>query len=378
MAADLAALPRSGIDVQACGDAHVSNFGTFATPERHQVFDLNDFDETRPGPWEWDLLRLTTSLVLTARENGFEPDVGSKAVAEAVQFYAEGIAGLAAASALDVWYSRVDLAELERTAPRKSSRRRVGELREAARKRTGAAAATKLTEVHEGTLRLRHRPPFLVPIRELAAEFNPEAARRGLTDVHASYVSTLPEERHRLLDEYEVVDAALKVVGVGSVGTRCFIVLLLDRATGTPLVLQVKEAGESVLAAHLPPGPAHEPGERVVRGQRAIQTTADIFLGWTRGEEGRSYYIRQLRDMKGSVDLATMTPGMLRGYARLCGGTLALAHAGSGDRHVLTGYVGDGTELAAAAAAFAARYAGQVESDHARFLAEVPDASAAG
>jgi uncharacterized protein (DUF2252 family) len=295
-----------------------------------------------------------------------------------VRYYANGLAGLAASSALDVWYSRVDLAELERTAPRKSSRRRVGEMREAARKRTGAAAATKLTEPHEGGLRLRHRPPFLVPLRELAAELDPERARRVITEVHASYVASLPAERHRLLDEYEVVDAALKVVGVGSVGTRCFVVLLLDRATGTPLVLQVKEAGDSVLAAHLPPGPAHEPGERVVRGQRVIQTTADIFLGWTRADTGRSFYVRQLRDMKGSVDLAAMTPGMLRAYARLCGGTLALAHGGSGDRHVLTGYVGDGTELAAAAATFAGTYADQVEADHARFLAEVPDATTAG
>lgn len=377
MAADLAPAPRTGLEVQACGDAHASNFGTFATPERRQVFDLNDFDETMRGPWEWDLQRLVASLVLAARDNGFGHALADKAVRGAVLGYAEAMARLAEAPAIDVWYDRVDLAELEQTAPRRSGRERVAEVREEARRHTGESAARKLTEKHRDSLRLRHRPPFLVPLRHIDEFVDEQATRRVLTEVHDAYVESLPEERHRLLDEYAILDAALKVVGVGSVGTRCLVVLLAERSTDTPLLLQIKEARRSVLAAHLGDGPYANDGERVVRGQRAIQATTDVFLGWTVAESGRSYYVRQFRDMKGSVDLSTLTPRLLRGYGRVCAQALALAHAVSGDRQQLTGYLGDGADLAPALVRFAERYADQVEADHAAFVAAVPESSSA-
>ncbi|MFF4584376.1 DUF2252 domain-containing protein [Streptomyces sp. NPDC001388] len=363
MAADLAARPHTGLTVQLSGDAHLLNFGLYASPERSLLFDLNDFDETFPGPFEWDVQRLAASVAVAARENGHPEARVRSATVEAVAAYRGAIRRLARLGELAVWYERIDaerLLPLVRSARR---RRRAEASLTRARRRTSLQALGRLTEHVDGRRRIIHDPPLLQP-----AGVSDSAALRK---IFSDYRSTLSEERRLLLDRYRFVDAARKVVGVGSVGLRCFIVLLAGRDADDPLFLQIKEARASVLEAHLPSGPYLHPGHRVVAGQRLLQAASDIFLGWMTGPQGRAYYWRQLRDMKGSADVVGMTPGELTAYARLCGSALARAHARSGDRIAIAGYLGGADTFERAVADFALAYADRTAADHAALGAAV-------
>ncbi|MEU6353359.1 DUF2252 domain-containing protein [Streptomyces sp. NPDC047072] len=363
MAADLAAQPHTGLTVQLCGDAHLLNFGLYASPERSLLFDLNDFDETYPGPFEWDVKRLAASIAVAARENGHSEAKAHHAARGAVTAYRTAMRRLAGRGELEVWYERVDVDGLLPLVRSARHRRRAGDSLTRARRRTSLQALGKLTEVVDGRRRIIHDPPLLEPVGA------PDMA--SLRKIFSDYRSTLSEERRLLLDRYRFVDAARKVVGVGSVGTRCFIVLLTGRDADDPLFLQIKEARTSVLEDHLPSGPYVHPGRRVVVGQRLLQATSDIFLGWMSGPQGRAYYWRRLRDMKGSADVAAMTPSALAAYARLCGTTLARAHARSGDRTAIATYLGTATTFDHAIADFALVYAHQTVTDHATLSAAV-------
>ncbi|MFD9905675.1 DUF2252 domain-containing protein [Streptomyces sp. NPDC059063] len=356
MAGDLAAQRHTGLTVQLCGDAHLLNFGVFASPERRLLFDLNDFDETYPGPFEWDVKRLAASVAVAAHETGHGDDKAHDAALAAVTAYRKGIRRLARKGELDVWYERIDTDDLLPLIASARDRRRTAERLDRARRRTSLQALGKLTELVDGHRRIIHDPPLLEPAGA------PDMA--ALRKIFGDYRSTLAEERRLLLDRYRFVDAARKVVGVGSVGTRCFIVLLTGRDSGDPLFLQIKEAVRSVLEEHLPSGPYVHPGHRVVSGQRLLQAAGDIFLGWMTGPQGRAYYWRQLRDMKGSVDIADLGPAELLGYARLCGSALARAHARSGDRIAIAAYLGGSDTFDRAIASFASRYATQNAKDH--------------
>ncbi|MFG3584837.1 DUF2252 domain-containing protein [Streptomyces sp. NPDC047990] len=363
MAADLASQPHTGLTVQLCGDAHLLNFGLFASPERALHFDLNDFDETHPGPFEWDVKRLAASVAVAARENGYAETRVRRAAEAAAAGYRKGVRRLADRGELAVWYERVDadrLLPLVRSAGR---RRRVESSLTRARRRTSLHALGKLTETVDGRRRIVRDPPLLEP----AGASDMAALRKIFSD----YRSTLAEERRLLLDRYRFVDAARKVVGVGSVGTRCFLVLLTGRDTDDPLFLQIKEATRSVLEEHLPSGPYVHPGHRVVAGQRLLQSASDIFLGWMTGPQGRAFYWRQLRDMKGSANVAGMSPDELVAYARLCGTALARAHARSGDRVAIAAYLGGAETFECAVAEFALRYADQNARDHAALVSAV-------
>lgn len=361
MAADLASRANTGLTVQLCGDAHPVNFGLFASPERALVFDLNDFDETHPGPFEWDVERLVAGLAVAARANGFDDACAARCAETAAAAYRAAMREFAAMDSLTVWYQRTDADRAAEVIRKPARRRRIEKTLAAARARTNLHAVAKLTEPGpDGTLRIRHRPPLLTPVEQLDTD--------TIEQIFADYRDTLPEERRILLDQYRIVDTARKVVGVGSVGTRCFIVLLTDRHTGAPLFLQVKEAEQSVLAEHLAPGHHDHQGHRVVHGQRVIQSTPDIFLGWCTGPAGRYFYFRQLRDMKGSADIDTMTPAVLRQYAALCGRVLARAHARSGDRVAIAAYLGTSDVFDRAMGRFALSYADQTVVDHQRLV----------
>ncbi|MEV0092536.1 DUF2252 domain-containing protein [Streptomyces sp. NPDC050738] len=363
MAADLASVPHTGLTVQLCGDAHLSNFGFFASPERALLFDLNDFDETLPGPFEWDVKRLAASIAVAARENGGTDRSALAAAQSAVRSYRTHMRRLADRSELDVWYERLDTAELL-PAVRKANRAQVGAALEKARGRTSLHALAKLTAVGpDGERRIHHDPPLLEPI-----------TAQDLSLVHEAYedfLRSVPDDRRALLSRYRLVDAARKVVGVGSVGTRCFIVLLEGRTVGDPLFLQVKEAEESVLAAHLGPSAHRHQGRRVVAGQQLTQAASDIFLGWATGPAGRFFYWRQLKDMKGSVEVNSLTAPMLVRYAALCGQALAGAHARSGDRAAIASYLGRADTFDTTVAAWALAYADRTEADHAALLAAI-------
>ncbi|MFI6488282.1 DUF2252 domain-containing protein [Streptomyces sp. NPDC050564] len=363
MAADLAAQPHTGLMVQLCGDAHLLNFGLYASPERTLLFDLNDFDETFPGPFEWDVKRLAASVAVAARENGYPEEQVRRAAQAAAGGYRTGIRRLAAHGELAVWYERIDADQLLPLVRSARRRKQVESTLSRARRRTSLHALGKLTRTVDGRPRIVHDPPLLEP----AGAPDMASLRKSFSD----YRSTLSEERRLLLDRYRFVDAARKVVGVGSVGTRCFIVLLAGRDAEDPLFLQIKEAGQSILEEHLPHGPYAHPGHRVVAGQRLLQATSDIFLGWTTGPQGRAFYWRQLRDMKGSADVAGMSPRRLQNYAGLCGNALARAHARSGDRMAIAGYLGGADTFDRAVADFALRYADQNLADHAALGAAV-------
>ncbi|KJS56218.1 hypothetical protein VM98_08610 [Streptomyces rubellomurinus subsp. indigoferus] len=371
MAADLAAVPDTGLTVQLCGDAHLVNFGVYASPERALLFDVNDFDETYPGPFEWDVKRLAASVAVAARDNGQDGDRPRRAALAAAHGYAAAMRRFAGLGELDVWYARIDTADLLPLLRKPRRRRRVEADLAHARRRTSLQAFDKLTEERDGRRRIISAPPLIEPLKE--------AELRGLGQVFSDYRATLAEDRRVLLDRFRFVDAATKVVGVGSVGTRCHIVLLEGRDTRDPLFLQLKEAGRSVLEDHLPPArvdaevAAHWGGRRVVTGQRLMQAASDIFLGWTTGPAGRHYYGRQLRDMKGSVDVATMRPTGLRAYADLCGRTLARAHARTGDRLAIAGYLGGADTFAEAIADFAVRYADRTVLDHEELTDAIAD-----
>lgn len=366
MAADLAAQPHTGLTVQLCGDAHLLNFGLFASPERALLFDLTDFDETLPGPFEWDVKRLAASTAVAARDNGHGDDRAWRIALAATQAYRLSMRRLAGQGELDVWYQRFDTAEILPLIRESKLRSRVETSLVRARRRTSLQALAKLTETREGRRRIIHDPPLLEPLTASESQV--------VGEIFREYRSTLPEERHLLLDRYRFVEAARKAVGVGSVGTRCFIVLMTGRDEQDPLFLQIKEAGRSVLEDHLPADSHGHHGQRVVAGQKLLQAAGDIFLGWTTtGPAGRDFYVRQLRDMKGSAVVETMTPDMLRRYAELCGTALARAHARSGDRIAVAGYLGKADTFDRAIADFALHYADQTALDHALLTAAIAD-----
>ena len=362
MASDLSATPNSGFTVQACGDAHLLNFGVFASPERTLLFDVNDFDETLPGPWEWDLKRLVTSVVLAGREGGFSAAQNRDAALGAARSYREWMARYAAMGDIDVYYSRVaaeEVLQLAKSAPGVRSRAAAAILANA-RTHDSLHALAKLTEVVDGVPRIIEAPPLITHPTDEHGDLE-QIARKAFAD----YRRTLQEDHSRLLDRYRFVDLALKVVGVGSVGTMALIALLLGRDDGDPLFLQLKEAGPSVLEAYVGKSRYQNHAHRVVAGQRLMQAASDIFLGWIRGSGAahRDFYWRQLRDMKGSFKSDNARPAGLALYAGVCGWTLARGHARSGDRIAIAAYLGKSDRFDLAIADFAEAYADQVELD---------------
>ena len=403
MAEDLRKTPAASLPVQLCGDAHLSNFGAFGSPERRLVFDVNDFDETLPGPFEFDVKRMVTSFVIAARDNGFSP-AEQKAVARRVsEAYRTAMDEFAQLSTMDVWYASLDedkirgvvrgvldeIGQAEKSARTGKERKRAREQAKLAQKAAKRAAKTvakahtrdstqalsKLGEVKDGQYQIISQPPVVMPLRALAGDELPEMTAEQIDqlirDQFTAYRATLQPDRRHLLEQFEVVDAARKVVGVGSVGTRAYIVLLQGRDTRDPLFLQIKEATTSVLEGYLPRSRYRQHGQRVVQGQRLMQAASDIYLGWTRGPGGRHFYWRQLRDMKGSAIIEGMSPLVLGEYARLCGWTLARAHARSGDPVAIAAYLGEDDAFDKVMTDFAVRYADQNERDYAEFAAAV-------
>ncbi len=369
MAADLASTPDSGLDVQLCGDAHLSNFGVFGSPERHLSFDVNDFDETARGPWEWDVKRLAASLEVAGRESGFASRERRRIVRRAVRSYRETMRDLAGRPMLDVWYARLDVDELLPRFRSLLDRRATPSVWHAvtkARAHDSHQAFEKLCTVEAGEPRIVSDPPLILPVEELFEELEPDQALEGIRALLERYRESLTPDRRRLVEQYRVADLARKVVGVGSVGTDAWILLLLD-GLGEPLFLQVKEAEASVLERFTRRSPFQNHGKRVVAGQRLMQEASDILLGWERfawDGRPRDYYVRQLRDWKGSADVAGMTPAGMELWGRMCGWTLARGHARSGDRVAIAAYLGKGDVVDRAMAAFAAAYADQNERDH--------------
>jgi uncharacterized protein (DUF2252 family) len=377
MAADLAATPDSGLRVQACGDAHLSNFGAFAAPDRRLVFDLNDFDESLPGPWEWDVKRLAASFAIAGRENGFKRKLRRTAVLMAARSYREAMRTFASQPNLEVWYARLDVEaamdEIEAEDPRTAKQVRKGVAK--ARSKDSLRALEKLTHEVDGELRIRSEPPLLVPIEELVDEDESRDLLQSLTEILDSYRDSLPADRQHLLDGYRLRHIAHKVVGVGSVGTRAWVVLLTGADDGDPLFLQAKEAEASVLEPYAGASRYKNHGRRVVEGQRLMQAASDIFLGWcpALGLDGRKrdFYVRQLWDWKRSAEVERLTPRGLGSYARICGWTLARAHARSGDRVAIAAYLGAADAFDQAIAEFSESYADQSERDHAALVAAI-------
>ena len=378
MAMDLAGTPTSGIPVQVCGDAHLVNFGVYNAPDRRQVFDLNDFDETLPGPWEWDLKRLAASLVVAGRDNGYTEIETTDVVRDASRSYRTSMATFAAMTNLNVWYARLEVADLLESVRARANAAQNKALRRNSTKfamRDNLQAFSKLTEVADGRPRFRSEPPLIVPIDELVPDHGKEWVDREAGRIFDDYRSTLDDDRRWLAGAYTYEDLARKVVGVGSVGTRAWVVLLLGRDGQDPLILQFKEAQASVLEAHLGSSEFERCGHRVVAGQRLMQAASDIFLGWYRGTgiDGveRDFYVRQLKDGKGSVDIPAMTSDAMRLYGQMCAWTLARAHARSGDRIAIASYLGNSRIFDDALVAFAHSYADQNERDHQELVAAI-------
>ena len=407
MAADLKDTPVAGLDAQLCGDAHLSNFGVFASPERTLLFDLNDFDETLPGPFEYDVKRMAASFTIAARNNGFSPADARAATAASVTAYREAMAAFADMPTMDLWYAHLNEDELMTAvrgvvagaageakgkkagnkAGKKAGKKAKAEAKAAERAkkiaeksavkahtRDSLQALSKLGELVDGRYRIVSDPPVIIPARDLAAThgLSPDELDHAIREQFRAYRATLQNDRRRLLERFEIVDMARKVVGVGSVGTRAFIVLLQGRDADDPLFLQVKEATASVLEDYLPKSTFKQHGERVVEGQRMMQAASDIFLGWTKGvEANRYFYWRQLRDMKGSALVESMRPLALSFYARTCGWTLARAHARSGDPVAIAEYLGRSDAFDQSITDFSQRYAVQNEKDYQQFVTAV-------
>jgi uncharacterized protein (DUF2252 family) len=372
MAADLACTPSSGLRVQLCGDAHLSNFGVFGSPERRLVFDLNDFDETLPGPFEWDVKRLVASVAVAARENGFATKVRRGVTLATAAAYRTAMRDFARTPLLEVWYSRFDveavLAQLRSEMPKKSVRQARARLAKA-RTRDNTQAVAKLTKVEGGQRRIVSDPPQIVPIEELTGDVDVDAVYQFIRALVAEYTQTLPADRRRLAERFTLSRLARKVVGVGSVGTETWVILMEPDDGLAPLLLQAKEAQRSVLAAYAGESEYGNQGERVVVGQRLMQAVGDILLGWVRATSRvggtKDFYVRQLRDWKYSVEMNGMGPAPMTAYGRVCGWTLARAHARTGDRIAIASYLGDSDAFDRALATFAETYADQTESDHA-------------
>jgi len=367
MAADLAGTPATGLSAQICGDAHLSNFGSFASPERQQLFDINDFDETLPGPWEWDLKRLATSFVLAGHDNDFKQTDITPIVTQSVASYRQAMAKFATARTMDTWYAHISVQQIADALPKKKDRAQVTKSAAKARSKDSLKAASKLTHEVDGQLRIKSQPPLLIPLRDVADQDKAESLRKDVHQSLSGYRSTLTDDRKLLLDRFHIVDIALKVVGVGSVGTRCMIVLFAGKDDGDPLFLQVKEATDAVVEDYLPKSTYPLHGQRVVEGQRLMQAYGDIFLGWSVKSSGHQYYTRQFHDMKGSADVAAMNPRRMGGYAKICGAALAHAHARSGDSIAIAGYLGSGDTFDRAVTKFAFAYADQNQQDYETF-----------
>jgi uncharacterized protein (DUF2252 family) len=371
MARDLAGTSTSGLQVQLCGDAHLANFGLFGSPERQLVFDSNDFDETLPGPFEYDVKRLVASLSVAGRVNGYRRKHRAAIVAAAAARYRTAMARFAKMRDLEVWYAHLDAARLQQQlAPLldPARRRRLAKHLDRTQGRDSVQLFGKLVDSSGDTLRIRARPPLIVPLREFVSVGDGADVERRFRDLISQYRRSLQPDRRRLLERYRFVDMARKVVGVGSVGTRCWVVLLTGRDDDDPLFLQIKEAQASVYDEYLGGSRYSNQGERVVAGQRLMQQASDIFLGWQRstGIDGvqRDFYVRQLRDWKGSVTVEDLAPDGMRIYGELCAWSLARAHARSGDRLAIAGYLGSSPEFDAALVAFAEAYADLDERDH--------------
>jgi uncharacterized protein (DUF2252 family) len=397
MTADLRETPVAGLDAQLCGDAHLSNFGAFASPERRLLFDLNDFDETLPGPFEYDVKRMAASFTIAARNNGFSQGDTRDATMASATFYREAMAGFAQMRTMDIWYAHMDEDQVATAArgtltglakeskkgskaARKQAKGREKEAKRAAKSaentrakahtRDSLQALSKLGELVDGKYRIVSQPPIVIPARDLApmSGVSADDLDQAVRQQFEAYRATLREDQRRLLDRFQIVDMAHKVVGVGSVGNQAFIVLLQGRDAHDPLFLQVKQATASVLEGHLPKSRHRQHGQRVVVGQRMMQAASDIYLGWTRDpEDNRHYYWRQLRDMKASADVESMIPLALTFYAQVCGWTLARAHARSGDPIAIAACLGDGDEFDKAITDFSRRYADQNERDYQQF-----------
>ena len=375
MAADLAHTPRSGINAQLCGDAHLSNIGGYAAPDRELVFDLNDFDETLPGPWEWDAKRLLASLAIAGRESGFSDRERAAVVRSGAAAYRKAMREFAAMGSLQVYYSRMTVADVRAgwggEVDKKTTRAFERNVEKSMTKDSVRAAA-KLTRGKGGSPRIASDPPLVVPVSELLGPHDAQAFAEVVEQTLRSYRSSLSTGRRHLLERYRFVDAARKVVGVGSVGTRAWVVLMLGIVDDEPLMLQLKEASPSVLADFAGRSRYENQGQRVVVGQQTLQSASDVFLGWTRiaGVDGvaRDFYIRQLWDWKMSFDVGGQSPSTMRIYAQLCGWILARAHAASGDRVAIAAYLGQGDAFDVAMADFAEAYADQNDRDYHRFV----------
>ena len=371
MAADLADGPRTGLHAQLCGDAHLSNFGIFAAPDRRLVFSINDFDETLPGPFEWDVKRLAASIAVAGRDRGFDETIRRSVVSAAAREYREAIAHFAKMRNIDVWYTRLDVAAILERLGASTSRKQMKRFRTnvaKARTKDSMRALTKLCGTVDGELRIVGNPPLVTPIEDVLPSAEQEHLEAVVRRMIGTYARTLPRDRRNLLESYRYVHAARKVVGVGSVGTRAWILLMVGRDDNDPLFLQFKEAQASVLEPFLGKSQFTQHGRRVVEGQRMMQAAADIMLGWERIEtidgEKRDFYIRQLWDAKGSVEVELMHPPELEAYGKICGWTLARAHARSGDRIAIAAYLGKGESFDRAMASFSETYADQNERDY--------------
>ncbi|OKH21966.1 DUF2252 domain-containing protein [Chroogloeocystis siderophila] len=361
MAADLATTPTTGIMVQACGDCHLLNFGGFATPERNLIFDLNDFDETLVAPWEWDIKRLVTSIAIAGRDLCLSERDSLDAAQTAAQAYRLAIARYSEMRTLEIWYARLDASLLIEHAPDEDTRQQWAQMATKAFNQTLDRAVSQLTELVNGQRRLIDNPPLL---------YHPPNQKEYFEEIQAlfeEYRDTLQVDRQFLLDRYRLVDVALKVVGVGSVGTHCGVALLLDD-NDDPLLLQYKEARPSVLEPYAGKSPYPHEGQRIVSGQRLMQAASDIFLGWTSNLQGQDFYFRQLKDMKTSIKLKGMSARRLEDYAEICGAALARAHARTGDSVLISGYLGNSDAFDRAVTDFAVTYAYQVEQDHRAFV----------
>jgi uncharacterized protein (DUF2252 family) len=373
MASDLAGTPRSGLNVQCCGDAHLSNFGVFASPERRLVFDINDFDETLPGPWEWDVKRLAASMIIAARDNGFAAKDQDRVVLDTVNEYRTAMRTFAGMGNLDVWYAHLEIESVLqefRSQIKRAQIKRTEAALAKAHTRDSMSAFSKLTQRANGRAEIVDQSPLIVPLRALLPDAERGEVFDWLHQLTRVYRQSLEHDRRKLLEEFELMDFARKVVGVGSVGTRAWIALFFGRDGNDPLFLQLKEAEESVLEEHVGKSVYKNHGQRVVVGQRMMQAASDIFLGWVHVKAGldgvaRDFYGRQLKDWKGSAEIEQMIPPGMAAYGRLCGWTLARAHARSGDRIAIASYLGAGNVFDQAILDFSKAYADQNDADYA-------------